>query len=213
MNKLTVLMLAGATMLTSFSAHAEEQKSEGFFDLMDKERWLVRFRMLNIDPDEDSTVTGLAADAAADNAFTPELDFSYFFTPNVAAELILATSKHAMSTNTIIDLGDTWVLPPHLTLQYHFNPEGKLRPYAGLGVGYMLFYGGNSGAVSSVDYEDGFSYNFQVGADFEVDEHWAVNFDIKKSYFNTDVSINGGAIRADVDLDPWVFGVGVAYRF
>jgi outer membrane protein len=40
-----------------------------------------------------------------------------------------------------------------------------------------------------------------------------LNMDIKKIYLNTDVSVNNGAVTADVDLDPWVFGVGVGYRF
>jgi outer membrane protein len=118
-----------------------------------------------------------------------------------------------MGTDTGVDLGDVWVLPPHINVQYHFNPEGTFRPYAGAGLGYIIYYGEDSGAVNSIEYEDGISYSLQAGFDYGINEHWAFNADVKKLYHNTDVSINGGAITADVDLDPWVFGVGVAYRF
>ena len=39
------------------------------------------------------------------------------------------------------------------------------------------------------------------------------NFDVKYLWINTDVEINGGAIEADVDLNPWIVGVGLGYRF
>lgn len=58
-----------------------------------------------------------------------------------------------------------------------------------------------------------FLYALQVGADYKLDAHWLLNADVKKIFLNTDVSVNNGAVRADVDLDPWVFGLGVGYRF
>lgn len=211
MKKLALALLAGSFLQAATPAFAEE--SSDLFDLTNADRWLMRMRAIYVSPDEDSTVTGLTADIEADGAFTPELDFTYFFTPNIGAELILATSKHDMSTNTGIDLGDVWVLPPHINLQYHFNPEGQIRPYAGAGLGYLFYYNEDPGAVNSIDYEDGIAYSLQAGVDIGIDDHWAVNLDVKKSYHQTDVSVNGGAIRADVDLDPWILGVGVAYRF
>lgn len=185
------------------------------FDFDDKERWIIRARAINVFPDESSTVTGLATgtEAKAESVWTPEFDFTYFFTDNVAAELILATSKHDMSTNTGIDLGEVWVLPPTINLQYHFLPEGKWRPYAGAGLGYIFYYNEDSGVTSNIEYDDGISYSLQVGMDYEIDRNWALNADIKRLWHNTDVRIADGAINADIDLDPWVLGVGVAYRF
>jgi len=210
MKTLALALLAG-----SFLASPAMAEDKPLFDFTDKERWMVRVRAINVAPDESSTVTGLAAGTKvdADNAYTPEIDFSYFFTDHVAAELILATSKHDMATNTGIDLGDVWVLPPTLTLQYHFNPQGQVRPYLGAGLGYLMYYNEDPGSQTSIDYDNGMIYALQAGVDVGLDEHWAVNADIKKMYHQTDVSINGGGITADVDLDPWVIGVGVAYRF
>lgn len=211
MKKLCTALATGLLLQVATPAIASEY--ETLFDFADKDRWIVRVRAINIDPDESSKVTGLSADVTADNQAVPEIDFSYFFTKNIAAELILATSPHDMGTNNGIDLGDVWILPPTLTLQYHFNPEGTFRPYAGAGLGYIMYYNEDSGAVSNIKYEDGISYVMQAGFDYGINEHWAFNADIKKLYHETDVSIANGAITADVDLDPWIFGLGVAYRF
>lgn len=174
--------------------------------------------MIAVTPAEDSTVSVIGGEAAVDNAYVPELDITYFFTDHIAAELILATAKHDVeargsSLGPVVDLGDVWLLPPTLTAQYHFMPEGKIRPYVGAGINYTFFYNEDPGAVSTIDYDNGFGYALQVGTDVAIDDHWAVNFDVKKLWLNTDVTVAGGPVVADVDLDPWIFGVGVGYRF
>ncbi|PIR34059.1 MAG: hypothetical protein COV36_01485 [Alphaproteobacteria bacterium CG11_big_fil_rev_8_21_14_0_20_44_7] len=207
----SIVTLAATILMGATAVSAQAEGSSIFGNPHD---WMIRLRAIDVHPDPDSTVTGLVADITADNAIVPELDITYFWTDNIATELILATSNHDMGTNTGVDLGDTWILPPQLTLQYHFLPESEaFRPYIGAGLGYMIYYGEDAGAVTSVKYEDGISYTLQAGADFPIDNHWAFNVDVKKVYHNVDVKVNGGAITADVDLDPWVFGVGVGYRF
>ncbi|MFW0777888.1 MAG: OmpW/AlkL family protein [Rickettsiales bacterium] len=207
---LSSLLIASALQTPATIALAEDKP---LFDFSDKSRWIIRMRAINVEPAEGSSVTGLATKVDADGGYAPEFDFTYFFTDHVAAELIAATSNHDMSTTSGVDLGDVWVLPPTINLQYHFNPKGQIRPYAGAGLGYIIYWGEDSGAVNNIEYDNGIAYSFQAGVDFGIDEHWAINADVKKLIHNTDVSINNGAIRADVDLNPWVFGVGVAYRF
>lgn len=175
--------------------------------------WQLRLRAINVDPDEEST-TSIGADVDAKSAIVPEFDITYFVTKNIAAELILATANHDMYTNTGLDLGDVWILPPTLTLQYHFMPEEKIRPYVGAGINYTFFYDANkSTSINRIEYDDTFGYALQAGADFMIDDHWGINLDVKKVYLPVDVSINGGSITADVDLDPWVFGTGITYKF
>jgi outer membrane protein len=53
----------------------------------------------------------------------------------------------------------------------------------------------------------------QFGVDYMLNEHWLVNVDVKKLFLSTDVSLNGGAITADVDINPWIVGAGIGYRF
>lgn len=182
----------------------------------DKSPWLVRVRMIDVVPEESST-TSINGAVTVSDRIVPELDISYFWTDNFATELILATNSHNIgATGTDLgnlDLGNVSLLPPTLLAQYHFNPNGQLRPYIGAGINYTFFYDADAGDVNSISYDDGFGYALQAGIDIGINDNWALNADIKKLFLNTDASINGGAVTADVDLDPWIFGLGFAYRF
>lgn len=180
-----------------------------------KERFQIRVRAIGVIPDESGSGT-IPGEPDIDDAVVPEVDFTYFFTDHIAAELIAATANHDVSWQSAggnIDLGDVWLLPPTLTLQYHFLPHEKFRPYVGAGLNYTIFYNEDAGAVNSVQYEDNWGYALQAGADYMLDENWGVNFDVKRLWLDTDVKVNGGAVRADVDIDPWIVGAGVTYRF
>ena len=67
--------------------------------------------------------------------------------------------------------------------------------------------------MNDIDYDNGPGLALQAGIDIGINEKWAVNFDVKKVWHNVDVKMNSGAVTADVDLDPWIFGAGLAYRF
>jgi len=175
--------------------------------------WQVRVRAISVSPDESST-TSNGGTITAGSDIMPELDISYFMTEDISLELILATSKHEMGeVGPNIDLGSVWVLPPTLTAQYHFNNQSAFVPYLGAGINYTIFYNDDPGAVNSIKYENGFGYALQAGADYKLDQNWMLNFDVKKIFLNTEASVNGGFVTADVDLDPWVIGFGVGYRF
>jgi outer membrane protein len=175
---------------------------------------LIRLRGAYVNPDVDGT-TSVGGSADADSDLVPELDFTYFITDNIAVELILATTTHDVKVNGVPDLGAVSLIPPILTLQYHFNPKGKLSPYVGAGVNYTIFYDENpSSDISNIDYDNAFGWALQAGVDFAFDSRWSINFDVKKVWLNTDVSVNSGAITAnDVDIDPWIISLGIGYRF
>ena len=222
---LSAAIISAGLMATPAFAHDHTNSKEGFrsdayFDFADKERWIIRARALMVEPDEGASISQIGGDVDIDEQYVPELDFTYFFTENVAAELILATTPHDVTAiNTAagqVDLGTVWLLPPTLTFQYHFLPNSDtFRPYIGAGVNYTLFYNVDEGAADDMDYDNSFGYALQAGFDYGINENWAFNADVKKVMINTDVSIQSGAnrINADVDIDPWIFGVGLAYRF
>lgn len=181
-------------------------------DLSSK-NFIVRGRAIVVAPQESST-TNLGGDINADNSFMPEIDASYFFTKNVAAELIAATTKHDLKYAHTADVGSVWVLPPTVTLQYHFTPERKFSPYVGAGLNYSFFYGENTDpGFNDLDVQGGIGYAMQTGFDYWLDDNWGLNLDVKKLFLNVDAKVNGGAVRGDIDLDPWIFGAGVSYRF
>jgi len=194
----------------------------------EKSPWMIRVRSLQVVPDDDSsTITVIGGKAEVDKAYNQvDVDFSYFFTDNIAAELTLTVTEHDVRAknvtalgNVSADLGEVKLLPPTLTLQYHFLPDGKIRPYIGAGVNYTVFFDEDPGAgatVSSTDYDNAFGLALQAGLDFGITDQLFLNFDVKKIWLETDVTatVPGvGKAKVDVDIDPWLFGVGIGYRF
>jgi len=179
----------------------------------------VRLRGIGFMTETDGTTDALGGDARTSDDYVPELDFSYFFTKHIAAELILATTKHRVyvdnSSSGNLELGSVRVLPPVLTLQYHFNPDGKWSPYVGAGINYTVTYGASTGpSVNDVKYSNEFGYALQAGLDYEIDDLWSLNFDVKKVFVDTDIVANGGSVNAKgTALDPWVIGLGFGYTF
>lgn len=183
---------------------------------------LVRGRVIGVLPNEDQSVSPIGGEVDIDNSVNPELDFSYFFTDHIAAELILASPPHDvyLSDSTIggVDLGSVWLLPPTLTLQYHFDPicSWGLSPYIGAGINYTWFYGEEvSSPVNSADYGSSFGAALQVGADVPLSGNWFLNVDAKYVWINTDVDYETavGHVDADVDIDPLIVGFGIGYKF
>ena len=180
-------------------------------------KWMVRLRAIDIAPDESSTISPIGGKADFSNEVVPELDFTYFFNKNIAAELILATSKHTAKAHGTavgtVDVGEAWVLPPTLTLQYHFTNFDGFKPYVGAGINYTMYYNEDGGSQPKLEIEDAFGLALQVGFDVPIEGNWGWNFDVKKIYLDADSKWNNGAIVGNIALDPWIIGTGVSYRF
>jgi outer membrane protein len=192
---------------------------------------LVRVRGIMVAPNESSggiTPTFPAEKVKVSNSVMPEIDFTYMLTKHVGAELILATTKHDASgktgtTGSIGKLASTWVLPPTLTLQYHFAPDGPIRPYVGAGVNYTIFYSekASSGLEAAVGKADvhmssSFGYALQAGFDVPLSERTFLNFDVKYIDMDTNSRLATTALgeqRVRIHIDPLVVGVGVGMRF
>jgi outer membrane protein len=182
--------------------------------------FMIRFRALGVIPADNADIDPIDGDTELSNTATPEIDISYFITDNIALELIAATTHHNVKAKNTdigdVDLGDTWLLPPTLLLQYHFLSKGTISPYIGAGINYSIFYAvdnPNSGPVTDIDYENSLGWALQAGVDVRIADNWYVNADVKRLFLDTDVNINHGAIKADVDVDPWIFGMGIGYKF
>lgn len=158
--------------------------------------------------------SGLNVDVADD--YMPTLGFTYFLTDHIAVEAILGATNHeirAQGPGTDVAVHETWVLPPVVTVQYRPTPNARVSPYVGAGVNYILFFSGEDKNGFEVDLDDGFGYALQAGADIALQGPWTLNLDAKKVWFETDASINGGALRSQVNLDPWVVSIGIGRRF
>ena len=213
MKKLFRFIVMASVAVTALGTAAE---AGDLGDTWSKERFQIRARAIHIGADGDGRVTqnGLKTDVG--NAVTPEIDITYFFTDNIAAELIAATAQHEIDAGHL-NLGEAWILPPTLTLQYHFQPDSKFSPYIGAGLNYSLFYGEDDGnGFNGLDVDGGVGYALQAGFDYWLNDHWGLNADVKYINLDVDVDVNLGATALDaknVDLDPWIIGIGTSYRF
>lgn len=192
---------------------------------------LVRVRTILVAPNEKSggILPALPGETVAvGNSFMPEVDFTYMATNHLGFELVLATTKHRLSGRTgttggIGKLGSTWVLPPTLTAQYHFVPEGKVRPYVGAGINYTIFWNedaskGLEAAVgkTGIRLSDSFGWAVQAGTDIDLSKKVFLNLDVKYIDMSTTARLATTAIgvqRVKVDINPVVVGVGLGFRF
>ena len=188
------------------SAFAQQAIAEGSI--------LVRARAVHLDSANGDT-TGL--NLSANNKWLPEVDITYFFSKNLAAELILTVpQKHTLSSNGTA-IGSFKQLPPTLTVQYHFTDLGGIKPYVGAGLNYTRLSSVNiapaiaAALAPSVD-KNSFGLAVQAGVDIPVGKDMYLNFDVKKVQIKTDVSSFGTKVGT-FKVDPLLIGVGLGWRF
>jgi len=229
--KKTLLALAVAAALVPSLAMAEAG------DIV------VRLRATHIAPDESSKLGSTSAGAGlagglggaigpnsaleVDSNTIPEIDFSYYITKNIAAELILAvgTRHDVKAVNTVVSptaavgLGSVNLLPPTLTAQWHFNPDQTFDPYVGAGVSYVRAMDRSLNLLGAYPIQidrNSFGPAIQAGFDYNLENKWLLNFDVKKIWFGTDVKLNDGTGFKKIDsldVDPWVVSVGFGRKF
>ena len=208
---------------------------------------VVRLRGTHVSPSESSnlgsitdqsygagtaaTVYGSAgAKLEVESNTIPEIDISYYFTKNIAAELILALgTRHNVAVSgsggllTQRGLGSVNLLPPTLTAQWHFNPDEMFDPYVGAGASYIRALDNGATANTTVGNfpiktsRNSFGPALQV--DVNVKNGWLVNFDVKKIWFNKDIELNAPVLAAgfkkvdELGVDPWILSIGLGKNF
>ncbi len=192
---------------------------------------------------------GESSRVSVDNSIVPEIDITYMLTKHIGIEAIAGIAKHNIDLQddglstlvTTLTAGaagseltdgfkiyDTWVLPPTVTLQYHFMPDNNIRPYAGIGVNYTAFLWDDAseqletavGSPVSVSSKNGWTWAAQIGVDIDWTDNWYFNIDMKYINIDTEASlfIKNGALagtnlRVGTDISPFVLGAGIGYRF
>jgi outer membrane protein len=202
MKKIAVLALAALGFITT---EAMAQQSP----------WLVRVRAVHLSPaDKSNPIGGVGASdrLTVSEKTIPDVDISYFFTPNIAAELVLTyPQKHDVALDGA-KIGTFKHLPPTLTLQYHFTPAAQFSPYVGAGINYTRISSVNLlGGAGSLE-KDSVGLALQAGVDFKINKNWSLNLDVKKVQIRSDVMVSGAKVST-VKVDPLLVGVGLGYRF
>jgi outer membrane protein len=197
-------LVAAAIVSTLLSGAAfAQQTTEG--------PWLVRARAVHLESDNGGSTTP-ALGISMNNKWIPEVDISYFFSPNVAVELVLTVPQkqtlHSSALNA--DVGTFKHLPPTLLAQYHF-PMNGFKPYVGAGINYTRFSSKNLAPGVGIE-KDSWGPAVQVGVDIPLSKTLSLNLDLKKVLIRTDVTLAGAKI-GDFKADPLLVGVGLGWRF
>lgn len=200
------LAIASAIIAMTLAAHAASAQQSP---------WELRVRAVNLEPANHSDPVG--GSGASDritvsNKVIPDIDISYFFSANIAAELLLTIPQKQDVALDGKNIGSFKHLPPTLLAQYHFLPEAQWRPYVGAGINYTNISSVNLlGGAGSLEHKS-WGPALQAGFDVAIDKNWRFNVDVKKIRIRSDVFI-GGVQASAVRIDPLLFGVGVGYRF
>lgn len=158
---------------------------------------------------------------------------TYMFTENIGLGVLAATPfDHTIDSDAVIagvvgtnKLGSTKHLPPTVTVQYFFNDSGSaIQPYIGAGINYTVFFdeevassaeAGALGGKSSLSLDDSWGLALEAGVDIAISDNLLVNFAVWNIDIDTEATIKSplGKLTTDVDIDPWVYMVGLGYKF
>ena len=206
-------LVAAMAAVASLAPIASQAQSSG------DNPWMLRVRAVDLLFQNGQSNALSTLNVKAQNEFIPEFDISYFFTKNIAAELVLTYPQQvnitAGSGNN--NIGKISALPPSLLVQYHFTDLGAFKPYVGVGLNYTIF--GNRqnfpalGNSVQVD-QNSVGVVGQIGGDYMFDKNWGANIDLKYATMSTNVSTYPAGVNSGkLTLNPWMPAVGVTYKF
>ncbi|ODU31105.1 MAG: hypothetical protein BGP24_13005 [Lysobacterales bacterium 69-70] len=196
------LALLASSLLASASASAYD--------------WTFKVGAHQVDPKSDNgTLAGgtLKTDVSGD--WRPTFQLEYFLNPNWGVEVLAATPfKHDVKLNGV-KAAEVSHLPPTVSVQYHFNPGGKVSPFVGIGLNYTAFFDVKErGPLAGTQLTLGKSWGAaaHAGLDFTLSERWLMSVDLRWMDIDTEARVNGAKVGT-VNIDPLAYGLAVGYRF
>jgi len=186
--------------------------------------WIIRAGVGMVDPKSDNLNLSDEVDSVmiqVDSATSLVLSGTYMFTRNWAFDILAAYPfSHDINIEVngeSVKLGSTDQLPPTFSVQYHFIPDGKFQPYAGVGFNWTTFFNTDTESAFaeqgiSLELDDSFGVAAQLGADWVLNDRWLLNFDLRWINIETDAKDTGVTIGT-VEIDPLVYSINVGYHF
>ncbi|WP_339525753.1 OmpW/AlkL family protein [Pseudomonas sp. EA_35y_Pfl2_R111] len=200
---------------------------------------IVRAGAITVDPQESSSdiwVGALGTDVAGTQATLDSdtqlgLNFAYMLTNNIGIELLAATPfSHNVGVKGMPGgfaglngkLGELKHLPPTLSVVYYpMDSNSAFQPYVGAGINYTWFFdtklssAAEDKGFSGLDMKDSWGLAAQVGMDYMLTDNIMLNAQVR--YIDIDTtgttSFGGEKVKVDVDVDPFVYMVGLGYKF
>lgn len=220
--KCILFATTAATLLASTSAIAYEAGD-----------FIFRAGPTTVSPDEDSdTVAGIAgSEVHVDDSTQLGLTLTYMYSDHIGVELLAATPfDHDVSGNSVLegagitDIASSKQLPPSLTVNYYpASSDSKIQPYFGAGINYTYFFDEDADSAfeavagsTDVDLDDSWGLALRAGVDYQLSDKWALNASLWYLDIDTEATLKTtglGTIKVDVDIDPYVYMLGVSYKF
>lgn len=182
------------------------------------EDWFVRFGAVQVSPKSDNgTLANGALKTDIDSNTQLGLILGRHLTPNLAVEVLAATPfSHTAKLNGAKAV-DFKHLPPTVSLQWYFNPEGRVNPFLGAGLNYTFVYdeepvAGGPVAGAKVGLDNSFGIAAQAGLQFKLSDAWDLVLDARWIDIDSDVKVNGSKVGTAI-VDPRVYGLTLGYRF
>lgn len=224
MRKLT--LLAALAAATAISSPAMAGSADG--------NWQVKVLGTGILPDGKiskvyNNAAGVPADTQtkANDNVVPTVAIEYFVLPNMSIETICCVTQHDVDGTAGLPgaelVSDAKLIPATFTAKFHLPTGTGLKPYAGVGAAYFIWFDEKPGAatlplgVNDFDMSNEFGFALQAGLDYSLgDSGFGVTVDAKKYFIDTKARwfIDGTEVlKTKHKLDPWVISAGVSYRF
>jgi outer membrane protein len=212
-----ILAVAASCLLANGAAAQNPTRQAG--------DWFLRVGASIVDPKSGNLRIDGVGTIEVDSGTSLTLNGTYMVTDNVGVELLAAWPfSHDIDLEGAGQTADTKHLPPTLSVQWHFNPVGRLQPYLGLGVNWTLFFDEDVDqlltdalGITDIDLDDSFGLAAQAGFDFNAGENWCLNFELRWIDIDTDLEAkfsDGSKVGlGEVEIDPLLYGLNVGYRF
>ena len=173
--------------------------------------WLVRVGASYVSPASDNHDT-----VDVESATSATINLTYMMTDVWALELLAAYPfKHDLELTDETKIGSTKLMPPTLSIQYHFRPTEKFQPYVGFGINYSGFSSEKTtGPLEGTKLNLGSSWGLagQIGFDVMLNDQWFLNVDARYIDIDTKGTLDGESI-GKVEIDPFIFGGHIGFRF
>jgi len=173
--------------------------------------WIARAGIGAVLPDGDGLTVPTVGTIKADDAYSLTLTGVYMVTESVGIELL---ASYFWDHDIKLDgtkIGKTKQLPPTLSVQWHTPSIGALQPYLGLGLNYTIFFKSKS-SLGGLSLDNSLGLATQAGFDYDINDQWLVNLDLRWINIETDAKLNGAKLGT-VEVDPFVVSVNVGYKF
>ena len=191
----------------------------------DTSRWTIRAGLtsLRLADQVDLSVGGAPFPGAGLSTFehaTPTVQIGYFFARNIAVNATLGIPPTidvygGGTIGALPKLGEVTYGPTTLTLQYHPIRTGRIRPFIGAGLAYMIVFDTEDGAFQNLEVENDLSFAFEAGVEFMITSRFGLSADVKHALLRPTATgtFNGLPVVGQTRLDPLAFSLGASFHF